>query len=242
MTNLGRGKGLLGASLLAAAALSFAACAKKGEEAGKPAALPPMEGTPGAVPATPPSAPSAAPPAPGAAAAAPEAKPADPNAAISGEIVLAPSQKANVKPTDTLFLVARRISDNPSARGSLVAVKKLSAKSFPIPFTLSAADMPFQGGAFDGEMTLSIRDDKDGDPMSRRKGDVFGTLPKVKVGTRGVKLALDQLQKEDESLAQPLADSPLRGHDEEPAAPGAPAGHPPLRGHPPAGGGAPAHP
>ena len=37
--------------------------------------------------------------------------------------------------------------------------------------------------------------------MTRRKGDVFGTLPKVTVGAHGVKLPLDQLQKEDESLA-----------------------------------------
>ena len=37
--------------------------------------------------------------------------------------------------------------------------------------------------------------------QARRKGDVFGVLPKVHVGARGVKLPLDQLQKEDESLA-----------------------------------------
>ena len=37
--------------------------------------------------------------------------------------------------------------------------------------------------------------------MTRRKGDVFGGLPKVSVGARGVKITLEQLQKEDESLA-----------------------------------------
>jgi hypothetical protein len=35
----------------------------------------------------------------------------------------------------------------------------------------------------------------------RRKGDVFGKLAKVHVGATGVKLPLDTLQKEDESLA-----------------------------------------
>ena len=39
------------------------------------------------------------------------------------------------------------------------------------------------------------------DPIVRRKGDVFGMLSKVHVGARDVKLPLDQLQKEDESLA-----------------------------------------
>ena len=54
----------------------------------------------------------------------------------------------------TLYLVARRISDNPSARGTLIAVKKLPATTFPLPFALTAADMPFQNGPFDGELTL----------------------------------------------------------------------------------------
>ena len=98
-------------------------------------------------------------------------------------------------------LVARRIADNPQARGTLVAVKRLSAASFPIPFTLSARDMMVPTGAFDGVVSLAVRVDKDGDPMTRRKGDVFGGLPKVSVGARGVKLTLDQVQKEDESLA-----------------------------------------
>jgi hypothetical protein len=69
-------------------------------------------------------------------------------------------------------------------------------------------------GAFDGDVSLAVRVDKDGDPMTRRKGDVFGSLPKVSVGARAVKLTLDQLQKEDESLAGgggPMTGSPHGG-------------------------------
>ena len=51
---------------------------------------------------------------------------------------------AKKKPEGTLFLVARRISDNPTARGTLIAVKKLPATKFPLAFDLSGADMPFQ--------------------------------------------------------------------------------------------------
>ena len=127
--------------------------------------------------------------------------PVDPKAAISGTIELPAAQRAHVAPADVVFLVARRIADNPQARGTLVAVKRLSAASFPIQFTLSARDMMVPTGAFDGEVSLAVRVDKDGDPMTRRKGDVFGSLPKVSVGARGVKLTLDQVQKEDESLA-----------------------------------------
>ena len=100
--------------------------------------------------------------------------------------------------------MARRISDNPTARGTLIAVKKMPATTFPLPFTLSGADMPFQTGAFDGELVLTARIDQDGDPMSHQKGDMLGTLPKVRVGTKNVRLTLDQLQKETESLAGPV--------------------------------------
>ena len=189
------------APLIAVVALGLCsglACQKRDEDAGKPAPVPPMEQAP---------APAAAPPTPPPqqAPAPPPAEPAPPPAAasggsITGKIVLA-SALAKTRPEGTLYLVARRISDNPNARGTLIAVKKLPATSFPLPFSLSAEDMPFQNGPFDGELTLTARIDQDGDPLSHQKGDVFGTLPKVAVGARHVKLALTEVQKETESLA-----------------------------------------
>ena len=187
--------------LLAAAAGSC----KKSNEGSRPAALPP--GAPpvhGGPPPTP--APAAGNPGEGAA-----------GATITGRITLAPARKGDVTPNDVVYLAARRLSDNPQARGSLIAVKRFSASSFPIEFTLGAGGMMFKNGAFEGELTLSARVDKDGDPMSRRKGDVFGTIQKVKVGTAGVELALDQLQKEDESLM---------GGPPPAAGAGMPPGHP----------------
>ena len=128
---------------------------------------------------------------------------------------------AKSKPQGTLYLVARRISDNPTARGTLIAVKKLPATSFPLPFSLTAADMPFQNGPFDGELTLTARIDQDGDPMSHQKGDAFGTLPKVQVGSHDVKLLVDQVQKETESLAG--GGGPMMG---QPGGGAMPPGHP----------------
>ena len=121
-------------------------CSKAGD-ADKASGIPPQP-TAASAPAQapPPPAPPPAVPEPvptPAAAAAPEPKP-DPQASITGEIVVAPSVKASVKKEDVIYLVARRISDNPTARGSLVAVKKFSAASFPIPFSLGAADMMFK--------------------------------------------------------------------------------------------------
>jgi cytochrome c-type biogenesis protein CcmH len=200
-----------------ALAMTVAACNKQ-DEAGKPSGVPALP-TGSAAPAAP-----ATPPPPAAAPAPAAEKPADPNAKISGQIVLAPAMKSHVAPTDTIYVVARRIPDNPAVRGSLVAVKKLSAEKFPIEFQLTAADMPFQNGAFEGDLQLSVRDNKSGDPIMRRKGDVFGMLPKVKVGATDVKLPLDTLQKEDESLAGAQMGQP--GGAMPPGHPAMPPGHP----------------
>ena len=193
------------AIVFAAAALtSIVACSKK-DDSGAPSPVPPL--SPGAAPPAaapsppplpPPPPPPPPPPAPGAAAPAA----AGPGGSITGKIELA-AALGKKKPEGTLFLVARRISDNPTARGTLIAVKKMPATKFPLPFDLSGADMPFQNGPFDGELTLTARIDQDGDPLSHQKGDVMGTLPKVRVGSKNVRLTLDQVQKEDESLAGP---------------------------------------
>ena len=207
-------------------------CTNK-QEAGKPSGVPPLD--PGAAPVAEPIRPSVPPP---AAAAMPAAAPPMPAAAppaadspggsITGSIVLSPAV-AKAKPKGgTLYLVARRISDNPTARGTLIAVRKLPATKFPLPFSLTAADMPFQNGPFDGELVLTARIDQDGDPLTHEKGDVYGTLPKVPVGSHDVKLALDQVQKETESLA---GGAPIMGGMGAPAGAGAmPPGHPPMGG------------
>jgi len=207
--------------LFATTLTSFVACTKK-DEAGAPSPVPPLAQAPSAPAAAPTPPPPPPPPAPEAAA-----PPAGPGGSITGKIELT-SALAKAKPEGTLFLVARRISDNPTARGTLIAVKKLPATKFPLAFDLSAADMPFQNGAFDGELTLTARIDQDGDPLTHQKGDVLGTLPKVRVGSKNVKLTLDQVQKETESLAGP---GPMGGGRPPMMPPGHPStGMPP--GHP----------
>jgi hypothetical protein len=206
MANHPRGLFLVAAATFAVVLPVLGASCTRKDDASKPAGIPAMAGgPPAAAPAAPPAAaPAALAPTPAGGTAADPGTleaPVDPKAAISGTVELPAAQRAHVAPADVVFLVARRIADNPQARGTLVAVKRLSAASFPIQFTLSARDMMVPTGAFDGVVSLAVRVDKDGDPMTRRKGDVFGGLPKVSVGARGVKLTLDQVQKEDESLA-----------------------------------------
>ncbi len=225
-------------AVTALAGLLGAGGCQRRDEAGKAAPVPPLD--PAAAAALPPAAPPpsgaapAQPAAPQAAAPRPAAEPpapADPGASITGTIVLTSTvAKARPKlgPSATLYLVARRISDNPTARGTLIAVKKLPADKFPLPFALTGADMPFQNGPFDGDLTLTARIDQDGDPLTHEKGDVFGTLAKVHVGSREVKLALDQVQKETESLA---SGTPIMGGLRGPAGGGdLPPGHPAMGG------------
>jgi hypothetical protein len=233
--------------LALAAALGVAACSKH-DDAGKPSTIPPLD--PAAAPTPPPALamPSPAPAGPAAqpslppTAAAAAAAAGDSGGSITGSIVLSPAI-AKVRPKGgTLYLVARRPSDNPSARGTLIAVKKMPATAFPLPFSLTAGDMPFQNGPFEGELVLTARIDQDGDPLTYEKGDVFGKLPKVPVGSHDVKLAIDQVQKETESLAggapimggmrgpmQGMGQGPGQGMgqgDLPPGHPGLPAGHP----------------
>jgi hypothetical protein len=198
--------------LLLGALVSGAAtgCSKK-DDGPRPAAIGPSGGPGSPAPAPAPSENLPAPtPSPPAAAAG-----SGTGGTIVGKITLADARRGNVAPSDAVYLVARRVPDHPGARGSLVAVKRFTASSFPIDFTLSAADMMFQNGPFAGDLTLSARVDKDGDPMTRRKGDVFGTLDRVTVGAKGVDVKIDQLQAQDESLGAP----PMMGG-------GMPQGHP----------------
>jgi cytochrome c-type biogenesis protein CcmH len=199
--------------LLGAAVISGATGCSKKDDGPRPAAIGPSGGPGAPAPAPAPAenlpAPTT-PPAPSAAAPG-----SGSGGTIVGRITLADARRGNVAPSDAVYLVARRVPDHPGARGALVAVKRFTASSFPIDFTLSAGDMMFQNGPFEGDLTLSARVDKDGDPMTRRKGDVFGTLDRVTVGAKGVDVKIDQLQAQDESLGAP----PMMGG-------GMPQGHP----------------
>jgi hypothetical protein len=202
---------------LLAVALLLAACSKSSSSSGpgaeKPAGLPP---TPGAAP-LPPTAPAA--PAGGEAEMVPAAP--DPGQTIAGTIVLPRERKGDVKKGDTVFLIARR-TGGPAGPGSMLAVQRLQAGDFPMPFALSNRDAMIPGTPFTGEISISVRVDKDGDPITRRKGDLLGQATGVHVGAHDVKITLDTVQKEDVTLQGPVGGALPPGH------PGGalPPGHP----------------
>jgi hypothetical protein len=207
---------------LVAGLLSIVGCQKK-DEAPKAAGLGPSGAAPPAAAAPPVQAPAQGPMAAPAAfpAAAPAA--AATGATITGKITVAPARKGDVSPNDVIYLTARRMPDTPGTRGSLVAVKRFTAAALPIPFTLGESDMMFKNGNFEGLLQLTVRVDKDGDPMTHKKGDLFGVLDNVKVGSAGVDLALTSVQTEDESLAGPMQGAGAPGQG---SMPGLPPGHP----------------
>ena len=121
---------------------------------------------------------------------------------IAGTIVLPPATRAKVARGDVMFLAARR-AGGPPGPGSMVAVQKLVATDFPMRFAISSRDAMIPGIPFEGQMSITVRVDKDGDAMTRRKGDVFGQVDNVKVGSHKVAINLDKIQTEDRTLGAP---------------------------------------
>jgi hypothetical protein len=207
----------------AAAWLLPSACSKA-SSAGKPAGLAPLPpsgaATPTAVTTAPEQAqaPNTLPPIPPAArealqaalglqqgepgAAEPPPDVVDEKQTISGTIVLPAANRAKVARGDVMFLAARR-AGGPPGPGSMLAVQKLTAGEFPMRFSISSRDAMIPGIPFEGQMAITVRVDKDGDAMTRRKGDVFGQADSVKVGSQKVVISLDKVQAEDRTLGAP---------------------------------------
>lgn len=203
---------LVVASSLVLAGAFGAACKKDSTQ--KPAGLTASGATPPSVPPPPPM-PSAAP----AGGAEVVEGPPDPAESVSGTITLPKARKGDVARGDTIYIIARRAGGAPGP-GSMLAVQKLQVDTFPMPFALSGRDAMIPGTRFEGSISISVRVDKDGDAITRKKGDVIGQANDVKVGSHDVTIPLDTVLTED----QPM------GGMRPGAMPGGPAGMPP--GHP----------
>jgi len=204
---------------------------QRDSRSGAPAGLPPLAAAPAAVQAPGRAAATASPTAPASAGASlgrpPEAErqalqralgmPAssapgveaaadvpDPKDTISGTITLPGATRARVSRGDVIFLAARR-AGGPPGPGSMVAVQKLQVEDFPMRFTISGRDAMIPGIPFEGRMSITVRVDKDGDALTRKKGDVYGQADGVAVGKQDVTIALDTVQADDRMIATPDA-------------------------------------
>jgi hypothetical protein len=204
--------------MLALCVLFATVSCSKTQSADKPAGVPASAGAApsSASPAPPAAAPASAPAAAPGAGVETVPSPADPKQSIGGTITLPAARKGDVKKGDTIFLIARRAGAAPGP-GSMLAVQRLQAGDFPMPFSLSNRDAMIPGTPFEGSIAITVRVDKDGDPITRRKGDVYGQASGIKVGSQDVTISLDTIQKEDVTLAGPM------GADGQPMMP---PGHP----------------
>jgi hypothetical protein len=176
--------------LVLVAGMTGAACSKRQPEGERPAGLPPSgSAAPAPVPPSPPAVDDQMVPAP------PDAK-----SSISGTITLPGARKRDVAATDIVFIIARRAGAAPGP-GSMLAVQKHPVGQFPMPFTLSARDAMVAGTPFDGSINITVRLDKDGDGLTRKKGDLYGQANGVSVGSQGVTIPLDSVQTEDQTLS-----------------------------------------
>jgi hypothetical protein len=123
---------------------------------------------------------------------------------------LSDARKDDVKKGDALFLVARR-AGGPPGPASMLAVQKLIVGDFPMKFAVSGRDAMIPGTLFDGDVSITVRVDKDGDAMTRTKGDVFGSTSSIKVGIQDAVISLDTLQTEDKILGGPAPGTPSPG-------------------------------
>ena len=114
------------------------------------------------------------------------------SAQISGKVSIDPKLKANIDPNAALFIIARPAT---GTGGPPLAVKKIDRPTFPLDFTLSQDNVMMQGTPFTGQINLTVRLDKDGNPVTRTPGDLTGDYKKnpVEVGAKNVDVVIDQL-------------------------------------------------
>ncbi len=111
-------------------------------------------------------------------------------ATIQGKVDIAPALKAKLSDKDVVFLFARS-----AAGGAPVAAIRSTATKFPMDFELndSMAMNPDNKLSTFKEVSLTVRVSKSGDPMGAA-GDLEGSLSKVKVGAKDVKLTIDKVK------------------------------------------------
>ena len=96
----------------------------------------------------------------------------------------------DVKATDVLFVMARESQGNGKA-GRLVAVQRHGKIEFPVRYEMSQKNVMVPGIPFTGPFIVMARLDKDGNPMTRGKEDLYGVFDgEVTAGQEGVHLVL----------------------------------------------------
>jgi len=122
--------------------------------------------------------------------ASPAPKNVDPNMVLEGTIAVSPKLKDQVKAGDILFLSVKSVDETGTPQRIPIAADRQDAQTFPMPFKLTGAHTMMQGTKFEGNVLITVRVDRDGEAMSRKTGDIEGSV-RAKIPARGLKIVLD---------------------------------------------------
>lgn len=116
-------------------------------------------------------------------------RPAERNASVSGSVKLAPSLKARVSDTDTVFIFAR---DADVLHGPPLASMRKTVKDLPLTFTLddSMAIMPNMKLSSASRIVVGARISKSGNATTST-GDIEGLSQPLKIGARNVAININ---------------------------------------------------
>lgn len=112
---------------------------------------------------------------------------------ISGRITIDQQLVPSLKPTDTLFVIARTQQSGPPT-----AVKRIVNPTFPLEYTIGPEDSMMGGTAGfepNTQLTLAARLSRTGDAMPA-SGDIEGVHKDnpVKIGSGGVDILIDRVR------------------------------------------------
>lgn len=117
-------------------------------------------------------------------------------ATISGTIDIDANLRGKFMGDETLFIMAR-VARGSGEGGPPVAVLRATSFRFPFRYTLSQQNVMMEGMPFEGPLNISVRVDKDGNPMTRNSGDLVGSYGRnpAQVGDAGVDIVINEILK-----------------------------------------------
>ena len=166
------------------AAGSGAPTAARGTQASLPPGHPPIEGGTADAVALPPGHPAIE---GGPVVAGPLGAQGRPTRVVTGTIVLSPTLRAQVAPTDVLYIMARK-------GGATLAVRREEKVSFPFAFAISGGDTMVAGTVLEGPVDVVARLSRTGDAIPSR-GDLEGITRGVAVPAREVTVTIDRARE-----------------------------------------------
>jgi hypothetical protein len=128
-------------------------------------------------------------------ALAPDPTPFDRKTVIAGTLKLDGKLKDKVAAGDVIYLVVRAPAPpaHGGAPGPVLAVKRLEAATFPMPFQMDSRDAMVKGTQLTAPVVVTARVDKDGDAMTKNPGDLVGTLDVKALPADKLALVLDKV-------------------------------------------------